>query len=168
MESGIRARLPSSMNKKPGKIASWVARYSGLDILHKKKDCSGRETQLKDCLALYPHTAKEQFIDEVRAVCSFTSVPTAASQTAFNSLWGCDGLGSGNVWAHGTAATLGHCPSGSGNWAVPEVSVLLGNQMSDQVSRDSRSKFTMAPGSGCLNVSFNWPAVSSAFLLSID
>lgn len=82
----------------------------------------------------------------------------------------------GGVWGAGVyvCVHMGYQPhwdiahQGQETGLLPEVSVQLGNQVSEQASRDSRSKFTTAPGSGCLKVSFNYPAVSSTLLLSID
>lgn len=81
----------------------------------------------------------------------------------------------GGVWGAGACVCghMGYQPhwdiacQGQETGLLPEVSVQLGNQVSEQASRD-RSKFTMAPGSECLKVSFNYPAVSSTLLLSID
>lgn len=118
----------------------------------------GHRPTVRRLLGSIHTTVKEQSRDEARAQTApspptpqlLHRLPATASEAV---MW--RGLGCCRACAHGIPATLGQCPSGPGSWAAAEVSVQLGNHMSEQVSRDSRSKFTMAPGSGCLNVSFN-------------
>lgn len=93
--SGTRMRWPDSIHKKSDKTAAWVVQHSGTKIRHGIKDCFGWEGweaqtfRLEDDLAIPTHLLKSSLEWGKCTVCSCNSIPTAASQMAFASLWGC-------------------------------------------------------------------------------
>lgn len=116
--SGTTMRWPDSIHKKSDKTAAWVVQHSGTKIRHRMKVCFGWERweaqtcRLEDYLAIPTHLLKSSLEWGKCTVCSFNSIPTAASQMAFASLWGCGVvryMDSKRMCAGGVPGTLRPC-----------------------------------------------------------
>lgn len=155
---GPEPDAPRARIKKSGEIAAWVVHCSGTEIGHKGKDCFGCEgweaqTYRSDYLATSTPPLKSSVEMREGHSVLFHLLPHSCFTDCLRQP---RGMRCGEVQGDQVSvSTRGHCPSGQAAGLLPEVSVQLGNQVSEQASRDSRSKFTIAPGSGCLSVSFS-------------